>query len=245
MANAIEVVRIPALDDNYIWLVHDSRSQQTVVIDPAVADPVLAEASLRGWHIDQIWNTHWHADHIGGNAAIQEATGASIAAPKKEADRIPNADIWVDEGTVLLLGDEIAVVWAVPGHTLGHVAFHFEKHDLMFVGDTLFAMGCGRLFEGTPEQMWSNMRRLAALPDDTLIFCAHEYTLANGQFAASAEPSNQHIRDRLLDVINKRQHAEATVPTTIGLERLTNPFMRAGSAEELAKRRRAKEKFTN
>ncbi len=242
--SALHIVRIPALSDNYIWLVHDPDSGETMVIDPAEAEPVLAEADKRGWRVGAIWNTHWHPDHTGGNAAIKEAHGASVIAPAAEAARIPTADRLVAEGDRVSLGAHDAVVMEVPAHTAGHIAYHFAEERLAFVGDTLFAMGCGRLFEGTAAQMFSNLQRLGALPDDTLIYCAHEYTQSNGRFAAVAEPDNEAIRARMAEVDAARAAGEPTIPTTIALERATNPFLRAESAEKLAELRAAKDGFS-
>jgi hydroxyacylglutathione hydrolase len=237
----VEIVRIPALSDNYIWLVHEERSGETLVVDPAEAAPALNAAGARGWRISQIWNTHWHPDHTGGNAAIKAATGCKITGPAAEAARIPTLDRQVAEGDIVSLGPLTAQVLEVPAHTAGHIAFHMAGEALAFVGDTLFAMGCGRLFEGSAEQMHANLRRLAQLPPETLIYCAHEYTLSNGRFAATAEPNNADIARRLRDVQTARAAGEATVPTTIALERATNPFMRASSAEALAELRAAKD----
>ncbi len=239
----LEIVRLPALHDNYIWLVHEEASGETLVIDPADAASVLAEAGRRGWQIGQIWNTHWHPDHIGGNAAIVAQTGALVTAPAAEAAKIPGIDRAVSEGDSVRLGDHIAQVMAVPAHTAGHVAYYFAADEAVFVGDTLFAMGCGRLFEGTPAQMFDNMARLAALPDATRVYCAHEYTLSNARYAAHAEPDNAAVATRLADVEAMRARGEATVPTTIGAERATNPFMRAANVEELAHRRAEKDAF--
>jgi len=239
----LDIVRIPALSDNYIWLVHDPASGETMVVDPAQAEPVLAEAEGRGWKIDAIWNTHWHPDHTGGNAAIKAATGCTVIAPAAEAARIPTADRLVSEGDEVRLGDHVARVMEVPAHTAGHIAYHFADDDVVFVGDTLFAMGCGRLFEGTAAQMFANMQRLGALPGETRVYCAHEYTQSNGRYALIAEPDNAAIRDRMDAVDRARAAGEATVPTTIALEAATNPFLRAGSVEVLAERRAAKDAF--
>ncbi|MES2987074.1 MAG: hydroxyacylglutathione hydrolase [Pseudomonadota bacterium] len=240
---ALEIVRIPALSDNYIWLVHDPDSAETMVVDPAQAEPVLAEADKRGWAITAIWNTHWHPDHTGGNAGIKAATGAEVIAPAGEAERIPTADKLVGEGDVVLLGNHAAKVMEVPAHTAGHIAYHFADDEAAFVGDTLFAMGCGRLFEGTAAQMFANMQRLAELPPETRVYCAHEYTQSNGRYALVAEPENDAIAKRMVAVNAARAAGEATVPTTISEELATNPFMRAGTAEILAERRAAKDAF--
>lgn len=239
----LEIVRIPALSDNYIWLVHEPASGATMVVDPAVAEPVLAEADARGWRITDIWNTHWHPDHTGGNAAIKAATGCAITGPEAEAARIPTLDVRIKGGDKVTLGAVEAEVVDVPAHTAGHIAYHFAKEQAAFVGDTLFAMGCGRLFEGTAEQMFANMRALAALPDATRVYCAHEYTASNGRYALVAEPENAAIRDRMVEVMGLRERGEATVPTTIALEKATNPFMRAATVAELAARRAAKDVF--
>ncbi len=211
------------------------------MIDPAVAEPVLAAAEARGWKITQIWNTHWHPDHVGGNAQIKAATGCVITGPAAEAERISTLDVQVRGGDVVQLGGVRAMVLDVPAHTAGHIAYHFETEQVAFVGDTLFAMGCGRLFEGTAAQMYDNMRKLEALGDATAIYCAHEYTLSNARFAVTIEPDNAALQQRVSDVIAARERGEATVPTTIALERATNPFMRASSVEELAARRAAKD----
>jgi hydroxyacylglutathione hydrolase len=239
----LEIIRIPVLSDNYIWLVHEPESKETMVVDPAVAEPVLAEAAKRGWTITQIWNTHWHPDHTGGNAAIKAATGCRITGPEAERERIPTLDTLVKEGDTARLGEVIAHVIDVPAHTAGHIAFHIPSEQVAFVGDTLFAMGCGRLFEGTAEQMYDNMRKLEALPDNTKIYCAHEYTQSNGEYALVAEPDNLALQQRMTEVLAMRARGEATVPTTIELERATNPFMRAASAAELGARRTAKDNF--
>ena len=239
----LDIVRIAALSDNYIWLVHDPDSGETMVVDPAEADPVLAEADKRGWTISAIWNTHWHPDHTGGNAAIKQATGAPVIAPAAEAAKIPTADRLVAEGDIVMLGKHAATVLETPAHTAGHISYHFADDEIVFTGDTLFAMGCGRLFEGTAAQMYANLQRLGELPPDTSVYCAHEYTLSNARYAQVAEPDNRAIADRLLEVEAMRERGEATVPTTIALERATNPFMRAQSVEQFAEQRASKDVF--
>lgn len=237
----LEVVRIPVLNDNYVWLLHDATSGETVAVDPAVAEPVLEAAAARGWTIGQIWNTHWHGDHVGGNAAIKAATGCVITGPAAEAEKIGTLDRTVGEGDTVRIGDHVATVMAVPAHTAGHIAYHLADDQILFVGDTLFAMGCGRLFEGTAAQMFSNMARFATLPDDTIVYCAHEYTLSNGRFALGVEPGNAALAQRVAAVEAARARGEATVPTSIGIERETNIFMRARDVAQLAERRAAKD----
>ncbi|HEY0028110.1 MAG TPA: hydroxyacylglutathione hydrolase [Allosphingosinicella sp.] len=239
----VEIVRIPALSDNYIWLIHDAASGETAVIDPAEAQPVLDAAAARGWTVGQIWNTHWHPDHTGGNAGIKAATGAIVTGPAAEAAKIPTLDRQVAEGGRVRLGAVEAEVWEVPAHTAGHIAFVLADRSAAFVGDTLFAMGCGRLFEGDADQMHANLQRLATLPPETAIYCAHEYTLSNGRFALVAEPENEAIRKRMVSVEAARAAGQATVPTTIALELATNPFIRASSAGRLAELRRWKDDF--
>ncbi|ALJ11912.1 hydroxyacylglutathione hydrolase [Sphingopyxis macrogoltabida] len=238
---ALDIVRIPVLSDNYVWLVHEPGSGATMVVDPAVADPVLAAAAERGWTITDIWNTHWHPDHTGGNAAIKEATGCTITGPAAEYERIPTLDVQVKGGDTVRLGSHSAEVWDVPAHTAGHIAYHFANDRAIFVGDTMFAMGCGRLFEGTAEQMFGNMQRLGTLDDATRVYCAHEYTLSNARFAVTVEPDNAALAARLAAVEAARGAGEATVPTSIGEERATNPFLRAASAQELGRIRALKD----
>lgn len=245
LVTMLEVVRVPVLSDNYVWLLHDPASGETVAVDPAVADPVLAAAAARGWTINQIWNTHWHGDHVGGNAGIKAAAGAwggcRITGPAAEAEKIGTLDRQVTEGDEVRIGDHVATVMEVPAHTAGHIAYHLGPDRLVFVGDTLFAMGCGRLFEGTAAQMFANMARLAALPDDTQVYCAHEYTQGNGRFALTVEPDNAALVARMAQVDAARAEGRATVPTTIGQERATNIFMRARDVTQLAERRKAKD----
>ena len=240
---SLEIIPVPVLNDNYVWLMHDAVLNETVVIDPAVAEPVLAEAEARGWRITQIWNTHWHPDHIGGNAAIKAATGCTVTGPAAEAAKIDTLDVAVGEGDIATLGGRRAEVWEVGAHTAGHIAYYMASAGVIFVGDTMFAMGCGRLFEGTAAQMFANMQRFATLPDETAVYCAHEYTLSNARYAIVAEPDNAAIAERLVEVQAARALGEATVPTTIGEERGTNPFMRARDVAELARRRTEKDNF--
>jgi hydroxyacylglutathione hydrolase len=237
----MEIVAVPAFSDNYLWLVHDEESGETAVVDPGNAVPVLEEAERRGWTIGQVWNTHWHPDHTGGNLAIKEATGARISGPASE--NIPGRDVALREGDEVRLGRHVGRVVEVPGHTLGHIALIFDGERVAFVGDTLFAMGCGRLFEGTPDQMYHSLQLLAALPADTRLYCAHEYTLSNARFAADALPADTAIEDRLAEVKRLREEGKMTVPTTVAKERETNLFVRATNVDEFARLRRAKDSF--
>ncbi len=237
----LTVAQVPVLSDNYVWLLHDEASGETVVIDPAVAEPVLAAAQERGWTIGQIWNTHWHPDHVGGNAEIRAATGCVISGPAAEAAKIGTLDRLLEEGDTVCIGAHQAQVMAVPGHTAGHIAYHLPQARMLFAGDTLFAMGCGRLFEGTPAQMFDALQRFAALPAETAVYCAHEYTLANGRFALTVEPDNDALRQRVEQVEAMRAQGRSTIPTSIGAERETNIFLRAQDVAELAVRRTAKD----
>jgi hydroxyacylglutathione hydrolase len=237
----MEIVAVPAFADNYLWLVHDQASGETAVVDPGDAAPVLAEAERRGWTISQAWNTHWHPDHTGGNLAIKAATGARISGPERET--IPGRDVALKEGDQVHLGEHIGRVVEVPGHTLGHIALIFDDERVAFVGDTLFAMGCGRLFEGSPDQMYGSLQRLTDLPADTRLYCAHEYTLSNARFAAHVEPRDPAIAARLAEVVALRDKRQITVPTSVAQERETNVFVRATNWEEFSRLRTAKDSF--
>ena len=237
----LDIVPVTAFSDNYLWLVHDTVSGDTAVVDPGDPAPILAQLDKRGWRLTQIWNTHWYPDHVGGNLAVTEATGATVSGPANET--IPGRDIALREGDTIRLGEHTGRVVEVPGHTLGHIALLFEADRIAFVGDTLFAMGCGRLFEGSPEQMYDSLGKLMRLPDDTKLYCAHEYTLANARYAAFAEPDNADISYRLATVEALREQGQITVPTTVAEERATNPFVRAQDWHEFARRRTEKDSF--
>lgn len=238
----VEIVPIAALSDNYVWLMHDPDSGETVAVDPGEAPPVLAAAEARGWRITQVWNTHWHPDHVGGNATIKAATGATITGPSEQG-RIPTLDRIVEEGDRVRIGAHEGHVIAVGAHTAGHIAIHLPDEAVVFTGDTLFAMGCGRLFEGSAGDMFRAMAKLAALPGETRVCCGHEYTVANGRFAVATEPDNEAARAALAEAERLRAEGHPTLPSTIAAERATNPFMRARDVEELATRRAAKDSF--
>lgn len=238
----IDVIPVPALNDNYIWMLRDPASGTVAVVDPGQDAPALDAAAARGWRIDQVLITHWHPDHTGGTAAIKAATGARVTGPA-EAEKVTPMDRIVAEGDRLVLGEFEAEVWDIPAHTAGHIALYFADAKMIFTGDTLFAMGCGRLFEGTAEQMFANMARFAALPHDVRIYCGHEYTLANARFAAHVDPDNAAVIERQERILAMRERGAVTLPTTIGEERATNPFMRAADAADLARLRTLKDSF--
>ncbi|MCL6702466.1 hydroxyacylglutathione hydrolase [Pseudomonas sp. T1.Ur] len=219
----IQISALPAFTDNYIWLLQDHTTQRCAVVDPGDAAPVRAWLDAHpGWTLSDILVTHHHHDHVGGVESLKSATNATVFGPASE--NIPARDIALsDNANITVLGLEFDV-HAVPGHTLGHIAYYHR--GLLFCGDTLFAAGCGRLFEGTPEQMHHSLSRLAALPEDTLVYCTHEYTLSNLKFAAAVEPGNPDVAARLEKVVEQRNQGVMTLPSTLALEKLTNPFLR-------------------
>ncbi len=224
--NRLEIAQVPVLNDNYLFLIHDPVSAETAIVDPAVEDDTIAALDARGWTPTHIFNTHHHWDHVGANLALKDRYGLTIIGPAADRDRIPGIDIAVGEGDKVHLGDNAADVIFVPGHTSGHIAYYFAHDKALFCGDTLFAMGCGRLFEGTPEEMWSSLNKFMLLPDDTAVYCAHEYTMANGKFALTVDPHNDDLHARMKEVERLRADGIPTVPTHIGIEKATNPFLR-------------------
>jgi len=223
----LEVHQFPCLSDNYGYLLHDSESGETVCIDTPDADEYLRQAAHKGWQITQIWNTHWHPDHAGGNAAIKAATGCRVTAPVGDAAKIEAVDRTVGQGDVVSIGDRQAFVIDVGGHTNGHIAYHLPGASIAFVGDSLFALGCGRMFEGTPGQFWASLQRLKALPAVTMIYCAHEYTASNARFALHADPDNAELQAYAQEITRRREKGLATVPAKLERELATNPFLRA------------------
>ncbi|MCR6633197.1 MAG: hydroxyacylglutathione hydrolase [Magnetospirillum sp.] len=223
----LAIEQIPVLSDNYVYLLHEPESGATAAVDPAVAEPVLAALAARNWRLTHILNTHHHGDHTGGNLELKQATGAAVVGAGKDSERIPGIDVEVREGDTFLLGHAAAMVLETPGHTSGHIAFWFPDSHALFCGDTLFSLGCGRLFEGTPEQMWASLSKLRDLPADTRVYCAHEYTASNGRFARLVERDNIELAARLDQVTRLRAAGRPTVPSPLSEERAANPFLRA------------------
>lgn len=245
--------QFPCLSDNYGFLVQEQNSGETAAIDTPDAEAILRELKAAGWRLTQIWNTHWHPDHAGGNARLQAETGAVVIGPAEVARIGAAPDRVVTEGDRVALGAVEARVLDVGGHTLGHIAYVFDSENIAFVGDALFALGCGRLFEGEPAQMWASLSKLAALAPETRIYCAHEYTAANARFALSVDGGNPALRARAEEVVALRAAGRPTVPTTIARELETNPFLRApalkaglglaSNVEAFAELRRRKDAF--
>ena len=223
----IVVEQIPVLSDNYITLVHEPISGATAAVDPALAEPVLERLAAKGWRLTHILNTHHHGDHTGGNLELIRQTGCVVVGAAKDSQRIPGLSVEVAEGDTFLLGAAAVVVLETPGHTSGHLAFWFPDSHVVFAGDCLFSLGCGRLFEGSPEEMWASLKKLRDLPPDTLVYCAHEYTASNGRFARLVERDNPALLARLDQVDKLRAKGLPTIPTTLADERATNPFLRA------------------
>ena len=223
----LDVVLVPALGDNYIYLLREPESGTVAVVDPGDADPVAAELDRRGWPLALIINTHHHGDHIAGNTELKRRFGAHVVGPRADASRIRDLDRGVAEGDTIQIGDQAGMVIETPGHTSGHIAVHFAESRALFCGDALFAMGCGRLFEGTPAQMWESLLKLRALPGETRIYCGHEYTQKNAQFALTMEPDNAALRSRAQQVDRLRAQGSPTIPSLLAEELETNPFLRA------------------
>lgn len=223
----LEVELVPALSDNYVYLIHDPETGDTAVIDPAEPDPVIEALEHKGWKLGHILNTHHHADHIGGNMVLKERFGVPIVAPASEKSRIPVIDVAVREGDTYTVGKHTARVIETPGHTTGHIAFWFETADALFCGDTLFVLGCGRMFEGTPEQFWDSLKKLRGLPDSARVYCGHEYTQSNARFAVAVDPGNDALAARAKEIDATRAAGRPTIPSLLGDEKRINPFLRA------------------
>jgi hydroxyacylglutathione hydrolase len=224
---SLQIELIPVLRDNYVYLARDVGSGACAAVDPSVAEPVLAALERFGWRLTHILNTHHHHDHVGGNLELKRATGCIIIGNRNDAHRIPGIDIAFGDGEEVALGEQKALVLEISGHTIGHIAYWFGDARAVFCGDTLFSLGCGRLFEGTPGQMWSSLTKLRALPGDTRVYCGHEYTESNARFALALDPENPALRRRADEVRTLRAEGRPTVPSTLAVERATNPFLRA------------------
>lgn len=228
----LEVELIPCLSDNYAYLLRDPEQPELcAVVDPSEPEPVKRALGARGLRLTHILNTHHHFDHTGGNLPLKEEFGAEIVGPEKDRARIPGIDVGVDEHAPWSFGRHTARVLEIPAHTRAHIAFAFEDENIVFTGDTLFAMGCGRLFEGTPQMMWTSLSKLMQLDDAMRVYCGHEYTLSNGRFALTLEPGNRDLQGRMTEVEALRAQSRPTIPSTIALEKKTNPFLRPDSPE--------------
>jgi len=227
---ALEIERVYCLSDNYSWLLHEPEAGLTAVVDPAELEPVEAALSAKGWKLTHIFNTHHHGDHVGANLDLKSLhPGLTIIGPKADEARIPGIDTRVADGDKFGFGAHEVHVFDTPGHTRGHITFHIPSAQALFPGDTLFALGCGRLFEGTPQQMWSSLSKLLPLPDETRVYCAHEYTQSNAKFAVTVDPSNEKLAQRKSDIDAARSKGLPTVPSLLGEEKATNPFLRPDS----------------
>ena len=235
MPDPLQIELVPMLNDNYAYLIHDRVGGATAILDPSEAAPGLRAAAERGWKISHILDTHHHNDHCGGNLGIKQATGAKVVGPAYDKDRIPGIDLPVDEASGFDFAGHRAEVLFIPGHTKGHIAFHFAASKAVFCGDTLFSIGCGRMFEGTPDMMWPSLLKLRALPDDTRVYCGHEYTEANCRFAVTVDPDNAALKARHAAVKKARAEGLPTIPSTLAVEKAANPFLRADDSKLAAR----------
>ncbi|MDU9002336.1 hydroxyacylglutathione hydrolase [Sedimentitalea todarodis] len=223
----LEIFTIPCLNDNYAFVAHDAGSGETALVDVPEAAPILAVLKQRGWTLSHVLLTHHHPDHVQGLNEVLTMHPAKVVGAAADAHRLPPLDMAVAEGDTVQVGGEIGHVLDVSGHTVGHIAFHFPESRAVFTADSLMALGCGRLFEGTPAQMWNSLSKLAALPSDTVVYSGHEYTEANGSFAQTVDPDNPDLAARIKDIAEARARSEPTVPSLLSLELATNPFLRA------------------
>jgi len=231
----IETLQLPCLDDNYGYLVHDPKTCLTASIDSPDVDVIMSALQEKNWVLTHILNTHHHWDHTDGNLELKRLTGCQVIGSSSDEDRIPGIDVRVHDDEEFFFGENRVIIQETPGHTSGHIVYHFVDQKIAFVGDTLFSLGCGRLFEGSAEQMWSSLQKIMQWPDETLIYCAHEYTQANAGFALTIEPDNQDLLERVKQVETLRKEGRATIPITLGLEKKTNPFLRPHCPEILSR----------
>jgi hydroxyacylglutathione hydrolase len=239
----VTVTAIPMLTDNYSWLVRDSETGKLGIIDPAEAASAITVIDAAGGRLETIFLTHHHGDHIDGVPELVRKYGASVVGNAGDAHRLPKLDIAVREGDDVPFGTVHARVIDTPGHTLGHIAYYFVEGGLLFCGDTMFSLGCGRLFEGTAEDMYESLQKFAELPKETLVCAGHEYTEANAKFALSVDPQNPGLQHRAREVTSLRSEGKATLPVTLGSEMASNPFLRALDAPSLKRLREAKDNF--
>lgn len=228
--SALEIVTVPCRSDNYAYLLRDA-SGAVGLIDAPEAAPIVEALETRGWGLDEVWITHHHADHVEGLAELRERYGSKVTGSRADAERLPPLDRATAEGETLTLGDSRAIVLDVSGHSLNHIAFHFVDSKAVFTGDSLFVLGCGRVFEGTHAMMWASLSKLARLAPETTVWCGHEYTLANLKFARTIEPENEELQAQGAEIERQRAAGEPTVPTSIGRELAANPFLRAKTAK--------------
>ena len=239
----MKVFQIPVLQDNYIYILHDNNTHKTAVVDPAIASPIQTFLEEKNWKLNYIFNTHHHPDHVGGNLTLKKKWNCQIIGFSQDAHRIPGIDKTLDDNDELTFGSHIARVLFVPGHTLGHIAYWFHHANILFCGDTLFAMGCGRLFEGSPKQMFHSLQRIKKLPAHTTVYCTHEYTEKNGQFALREDPNNTHLQARMKTILAKRKNQQPTVPFSLSEELQTNPFLRSRTVAEFTLLREKRDCF--
>ncbi len=239
----MEIALFTCLSDNYAALLRDEATGTVALVDAPAAEPVIVELERRGWGLDVILVTHQHHDHIEGIPSLVARYGAKVVAPRLAEQALPDADRFVGEGDIVEIGALRAEVWETPGHCTDHVSYHFASEKVIFVGDTMFTMGCGRIFSPPPEKLHASLQRIAALPGETQVYSGHEYTLANARFCAHVEPDNPQVAARLKSVEAARAAGIPTVPTTIAEERATNVFLRATDVAEFAARREAKNRF--
>jgi len=239
----LQIHMFPCLNDNYGFLVHSPDTGETACIDTPEVDKIILACEEKGWQLSEIWNTHHHWDHAGGNLQLKDLYDVKIRGAASDRDRIPGLDIAQADNSVFQFAGHDIQVMETPGHTIGHIIYYIPSAQAAFVGDTIFALGCGRLFEGTPDQMFKSLSKIAQLPEETRLYCAHEYTLSNGRFALSIDPDNADLNSYMETATAKREKNIPTVPTTVAAEIKANPFMRAATASELGEIRAAKDNF--
>jgi hydroxyacylglutathione hydrolase len=231
MSSTLKIELVPCLQDNYAYLLHDLNTGTVGVVDPSEAVPVIAALNKKNWNLNYILNTHHHFDHTGGNIELKERYGAKVIGSGADRDRIPGIDIALDDGDKWMFAGHEVLIMGTPGHTRGHISFYFPGSKLIFTGDALFSLSCGKLFEGTAQQMFSSLGKIMSLPDDTSIYCGHEYTLSNSKFALSIEPGNRTLLTYAAHITRLRNKGLATIPTTLEREKACNPFLRTSSVE--------------